>query len=282
MSVVAIVAHRTRPAAAVLAGQAVEWLEGRGHEVRVPVEDATAGLTDRTWPAGELVRGLDLAVSLGGDGTMLRTVDMVAPAGVPVLGVNVGHLGYLAAVEPEAMVDSLGRFLAGDFTLEARMTLQVEVPGLDPVVRHALNEAVLEKVVSGHTVRLRLVINDEEFLTCAADGLIVATPTGSTAYNLSARGPIVSPGHRALVVTLVSPHMLFDRSLVLGPDETVRVEVLDGRPAVLTVDGQDLGPLGPGDALTCRSGSHDAHFVALGRPRRFHQVLKAKFRLADA
>lgn len=282
MSVVAIVPHRSRPAAFALAGEAIDWLEARGHEVRIPDEDARDGdLAARSWPTADLAVGLDLAVSLGGDGTMLRTVDLVAAAGVPVLGVNAGHLGYLAAVEPENMVDALERYFAGDFHLQVRMTLQVETFGGGPGIRHALNEAVLEKTLSGHTVRLRVVVNEEEFLTCSADGLIVATPTGSTAYNLSARGPIVSPGHRALIVTLVSPHMLFDRSLVLGADETVRVEVLDHRPAALTVDGLDLGRLEPGDAVVCRAGTHDAAFVAFGPPRNFHQVLKAKFRLND-
>ncbi|MGH9164852.1 MAG: NAD(+)/NADH kinase, partial [Acidimicrobiales bacterium] len=227
-------------------------------------------------------QGLDLAVSLGGDGTMLRTVDLVGPAGVPVLGVNVGHLGYLTQVEPSRMDEALARFFAGDVGLESRMTLRVEVTGGPvEVVRTALNEAVLEKTISGHTVRLGWVLNDEPFLTCAADGFIVATPTGSTAYNLSARGPIVSPGHRALVVTPVSPHMLFDRSLVLGPEESVRFDVLEDRPAALTVDGLSLGQLEPGASVSCRAGDHDARFVVFGH-RDFHQVLKAKFRLADA
>ena len=279
MAVVALVPHRARPAAAELAGQAIVWLEGRGHKVRVPEPDALAPeLAARAWPEAELAAGLDLAVSLGGDGTMLRTVDLLGSTGVPVLGVNVGHLGYLAAVEPEAALEALRRFFAGEFTIEARMTLAVELAGR---TCHALNEAVLEKTASGHTVRVRVVVNDDEFLTCSADGLIVATPTGSTAYNLSARGPIVSPAHRALVVTPVSPHMLFDRSLVLGPDETVRLVVLGTRPASLTVDGNDLGRLAPGDEVVCRAGAHDAAFVAFGR-RDFHQVLKAKFRLADA
>ncbi|HVL92500.1 MAG TPA: NAD(+)/NADH kinase [Acidimicrobiales bacterium] len=282
MAVVALVPHRARAAATELAAHAIDWLESRGHKVRVPDADALApGLVARSWPESELAAGLDLAVSLGGDGTMLRTVDLLGATGVPVLGVNVGHLGYLTEVEPDAMVSALERFFAADFRIQPRMTLLVESTGRSPATRHALNEAVLEKTGSGHTVRVGVVLNDEEFLTCSADGVIVATPTGSTAYNLSARGPIVSPAHRALVVTFVSPHMLFDRSLVLGPDETVRLEVLESRPASLTVDGADLGRLVPGDSVMCRAGTHDAAFVTFGR-RDFHQVLKAKFRLADA
>jgi NAD+ kinase len=161
------------------------------------------------------------------------------------------------------------------------MTLEVEVRrehGTE--VRVCLNEAVLEKTVSGHTIRLAASFNGSgrRFTTYTADGLIVSTPTGSTAYNLSARGPIVSPGLRAIVVTPVSPHGLFDRSLVLGGQESVRLEVLDGRPAALVLDGRDHGTLAPGDAVSCRAGAHDAHFVTFG-DRDFHQILKTKFGL---
>jgi NAD+ kinase len=147
-------------------------------------------------------------------------------------------------------------------------------------VRHALNEAVLEKTLSGHTVRLAVAINDRPFTTYAADGLIVATPTGSTAYNLSARGPIVTPHYRALVITPVSAHMLFDRSLVLGPDETITIEVLAGPPAALVVDGRELACLTEGDVITCRAGAYDARLVTFGG-HDFHAILKRKFGLAD-
>lgn len=278
MAAVVIVPHQLRPEAAELARQAIGWLDGWGHEVRIPDEDADAtGLDDWRVPASKLADGADLAIALGGDGTMLRTVDLVCGADVPVLGVNVGQLGYLTAIEPAALQDALERFFAGDYSVEQRMTLAVDVGG---VSRMALNEAVLEKTLSGHTVRLAMSINDGPFLTTAADGLIVCTPTGSTAYNFSARGPIVSPRLRGLVVTPVSPHALFDRSLVLDDDEWVRLEVLDGRPAALVVDGRSFGTLEPGDSVVCRAGAHDARFVTFDG-RDFHQILKAKFSLAD-
>ena len=282
MATVAVVPRPMRPAALELAGEAVRWLLEHGHEVRVPEEDAGEGpLAENAWPVDKLVAGLDLAVSVGGDGTMLRTVDLVAGSGVPVLGVNVGHLGYLTQVEPGGLEAALERFFAGDYGIEERMTLRVEIEGLgDESPWSALNEAVLEKTVSGHMVRLGISVNEEPFATCAADGFIVSTPPGSTAYNLSARGPIVSPRHRAIVVTPVSPHMLFDRSLVLGADERVGLEVLDGPPADLVVDGRSLGHVQPGDSVVCRAGAHDARFVTFDG-RDFHQILKAKFGLAD-
>ena len=283
MAVIAFVTHQTRTAAVELATEAIEWLSAEGHEVRVTEDDAAAvGLEKWARPDEELVHGVDLAVSLGGDGTMLRTVDIFSAHDVPVLGVNVGQLGYLTEVEPAGLRTALQRFLAGDYGVEERMTLEVvvETGGAEQARYTALNEAMLEKNDSGHTVRIAAEIDGRPFLTYAADGIIVATPTGSTAYNLSARGPVVSPRHRALLMTPVSPHMLFDRCLVLDPSEWIRLEVLDDRRAVLVVDGNSWGTLGAGDAMICRAGSRPARLVSFGG-RDFHNILKAKFGLAD-
>lgn len=282
MAAIALVPHRSRPFAVELARRTAIWLEARGHEVRVPEEEGRLlGLTDYCWPGDKLGAGLDLAVSLGGDGTMLRTVDLVAESGAAVLGVNVGNLGYLTEIEPDALEGALERFFSGDCELQSRMTLAVEVRGsTGGGVRTALNEAVIQKTSSGHTVRVGVAVNDEPFFTCAADGLIIATPTGSTAYNFSARGPILSPRQRAIVLTPVSPHSLFDRSLVFNADDTIQLEVLDHRPAELVVDGCELGQLEPGQAVVCSAGAHDARFVTFGG-RDFHQILKVKFRLTD-
>jgi NAD+ kinase len=139
---------------------------------------------------------------------------------------------------------------------------------------------VLEKVSSGHLVRLAVSINGKFFTTYAADGVIVATPTGSTAYNFSARGPIVSPQHRCLVLTPVSPHMLFDHSLVLGPDEELSFEITGDPTVGLILDGREVARLMAGDTVTCTQASRPARLITFS-PRDFHQVLKAKFGLAD-
>jgi NAD+ kinase len=282
MATVGLVCHGLRAQAIELARATGAWLTERGHGVRLPEEDAKAtGLTQWAVAADAFASGLDLAVSLGGDGTMLRTVDMVCDAEVPVLGVNVGHLGYLTEVEPEGLFEALERFFAGTHALEERMTLEVGVEMRGTVSTYtALNEAVMEKTISGHTVRLALALNEQPFTSYAADGVIVATPTGSTAYNLSARGPIVSPRHRALVVTPVSAHMLFDRALVLDASERIRLEVLGDRSSALVVDGRTIATLDPGDSIRCRAGTHDARLVTFGH-RDFHRILKAKFGLTD-
>ena len=299
MAIVGILLHHERDQAAELARDATAWLVDRGHEVRLPLRDAgIAGLTSLGVAERDFAPGLDLALSLGGDGTMLRTVDLVAADGVPVVGVNVGQLGYLTEVEPPGLRMALKRFLAGSYEVEERMLLHIGVetarplPDVvpdgvsrrrhrgDPTTFLALNEAVLEKTPMGHTVRLGVSIDGEMFTPYAADGLIVATPTGSTAYAFSARGPIVEPTHRCLLMTPVSPHMLFDRSLVLAPDARVRIEVLGDRPATLSVDGHNLGTLQRGDAVTTTAATASAHFVTFG-PRNFLRILKTKFGLAD-
>jgi len=260
---------------------AAAWLVERGHEVRLQPGDAhAAGLDEYAVPEDKLAYELDLAVSLGGDGTMLRTVDLVCGASVPVLGVNIGHLGYLSEVAPEELTDAMVLFFEGDYEVEARMTLAVQVDAVGSVLYSALNEAVLVHTDSGHTVRLALALNDRPFTTYATDALIVASPTGSTAYNLSARGPIVSPRHRALVITPVSPHMLFDRPLVLDASEMIRIEVVGDRSAALVVDGREVAVLAPGDVVRCRAGAHDALLVSFGK-RDFHHIVKTKFGLAD-
>jgi NAD+ kinase len=283
VATVAFFPHHERAEAVDLAKRAIAHLEELGHRCRVPTGDAAAtGLEAWAVADASLATDLDLAVSLGGDGTMLRTIDLVGRYDVPVLGVNVGHLGYLTEVEPEMLDGALDRFLAGDHLLEERMLLEVSlaVGGHAPrVVRHAMNEAVVRSAGS-HVVRLEVSIAGELFTTYAADGLIVATPTGSTAYNLSARGPIVAPELHAFVVTPVAPHQLFDRSLVLSPDDDVRIELLDWRPARLLCDGVEVAVLAPGDAVTCRRGPWLAKVVTFGR-RDFRGILRKKFGLED-
>jgi NAD+ kinase len=278
MATTAILLHHKRREAHSLAVQAVEWLTERAHVVRLPKEDA--GLIDRPELGVEeslLPDGCDLAISLGGDGTMLRTVDLVAPEGVPVLGVNVGQLGYMTEVEPADVFTALERVFKGEHRIEERMMLDVSVG--DGVQKLALNEVVIEKTPAG-PVRLVLSLDGEFFTTYAADGVIVATPTGSTAYSFSARGPIVDPAHRAMVITPVSPHMLFDRSMVLAPEASVRLEVQGHRPAMVSTDGQRLAELSQGQAVECTAASIPAKLVRFGG-NNFHRILKAKFGLSD-
>ena len=286
MSLVLLVAHHERLEAAALARAAATWLAERGHRAYMPPEDAAAlhleELTAELPPSAA-----DLALSLGGDGTMLRTVHLLEGAGTPIIGVNVGLLGYLTEVEPPALETALGRWFAGpedgEWQLDERMLLDITIDRLGEgpgATFTALNEGVVEKQESGHTVRLLVTIDGAPFTSYAADGLILATPTGSTAYSMSARGPVVSPRLRAVLLTPVSPHMLFDRTLVLDPGERVEVTVLGHRAVTLSVDGQPAATLGEGDRVAVAPSEQVARFVRFGE-RRFHQILKTKFGLAD-
>ena len=273
MATIGFVVHSQREGARLLAKETSEWLEDQGHRAVILASDG-----------GGRERPLDLAVSLGGDGTMLRTVDLVCGQAVPVLGVNLGHLGYLTVVEPSGLRSALGRFLAGDYQVESRMTLDVTVSGPDgesPVIaRSALNDIVLQRTSLGHTVHTEVAVNEVPFLSFASDSLILATPTGSTAYNLSARGPIVSPHARVSILTPVAPHMLFDRSLVLNADEAVSITVAGQHPADVVVDGWLAATMAPGQTVHCREGRRDALLVTF-RERDFHRILKSKFNLKD-
>lgn len=285
MSSVALFLHPEHPEALALAGKLVADLEGDGHDVHLAGADADRlGRPDLGRPTDDLADGADLAVSLGGDGTMLYTVRIVARAEVPVLGVNLGRLGFLTELEPEGAVDGVRRTLGGDHGIEERMLLSSWVlrAGESEATEQAglaLNEIVVEKAPLGQMVRLCASFDGRTFGTYGADALIVSTPTGSTAYSMSARGPIVEPTHRALLVTAVAPHMLFDRSLILEPSTEVDIEILD-RPAVLTSDGHPLAELGSGDRVRVATSDTKLRLVTL-HDRDFHAILRTKFGLGQ-
>ena len=271
--------HPTRRLAEDLAKITESWWTERGATVFV---EASANGPD---PA--LFRpDVDLAISLGGDGTILRTVALAAPNAIPVLGVNLGNLGYLTTVEPDEITEAFSILASGSFEVEERMLLDVAITtGAtedEGATRHvvAMNEVVVEKTSDGHTIHLGVTIGGEAFLTYAADGILVATPTGSTAYNLSLRGPIVSPRMSALVMTPIAPHMMFDRTLVIEPDLDVELELLADREAVAVIDGERLAELAPGDSVRVRASTHRARMIKIG-DRGFYKILQTKFGLSD-
>ena len=287
MAVVGLIVHQGRPEAAAAARDLSLWLGAQGHQVRMPPEEASAASSSHLEvDPDRFAAGLDAVVTLGGDGSILRAVELVGESGVPILGVNYGRMGYLTEVAPADAHSAIDRVLAGDHGIEERMLLTVEftatLDNAGPSRQRclALNEAVVERPAASYALRLGLSFDGEPFTTYAADGFIVSTPTGSTAYALSARGPVIDPTHRALLLTPVSPHMLFDRSMVVAADTTVQLEVLSDRGAVLSVDGRRLAELNERDVVVCSASPHAARLVTFGA-RRFHQVLKAKFGLND-
>ena len=274
-----LVIHHHRPEVLDLAKQAINWC-GSSIEVVLPVVDAELiGRTDLGVPLSEFGPGLDACLSLGGDGTILRATDLVASNGVPILGVNAGHLGYLAEVDPTDMEMNLDAWLAGELAIERRMMLDVWVDG-DTWVGRALNEAVLDRYESGRAVEVLVAIDGHDFITFLADGLIVATPTGSTAYSLSAGGPIVEPDFRTLLLTPVAAHTVFNRPMVLAPETEVTLTIEGHRPGVVALDGRPYLEVQPGQSVLCRASEVEACFLVKG-DRDFHLALKEKFGLTD-
>ncbi len=274
-----IVVHQHRRAAIDYAKRAQAWAGANDVTVSMPLVDAELlGCPQLGVAEPELGADIDAGLSIGGDGTMLRTIDMVAPHGVPVLGINAGTLGYLAEIDPSDLETALDSWLASELEVQERMML--EVSSNDVHLGVALNELVIERAQAGRTVAIKASISGQAFTTFHADGLIVGTPTGSTAYSLSAGGPIVEPDFEAILVTPVAPHMVFDRSLVLAPSTEVELEVEGYRTAAVTLDGREIARLEPGEKVLCRRSETRAKFLVTGK-RNFHAILKEKFGLGD-
>jgi NAD+ kinase len=285
MATVAILVNPANHAASELAQDAARWLENKGHRARTLLLGSPDLVSEggATTPLAEVsLAGSDLAVSVGGDGTFLRMIPLAHACGAPILGVNFGRLGYLLRVQPQNVETALRRALEGDVVLEERAVLcvrsdgrQLPVDERDPAmvlsdqpegtIREwlALNEVVVERTYPGHTVRFSTDIDDQPFLNYVADGVLVATPTGSTAYNLSAGGPVLSPTLRSLVVTPIAPHLGFDRSVVLDVEQSVTVTIQGVRPAVVVIDGRTVARVPPESAITCRTSPDPVRFVAL-------------------
>ena len=280
MTRVATFINTKRPEAVELAKELVSWIEFSGHTC-VLLEESAVAIGREDLAVGEKDIGVssDLAVALGGDGSILYTVRLVGDHGVPVMGINFGRMGYLSEIEPRLAQQRIQEYFDGQYLIEERMRLEVQVDGKQGTLR-GLNEVVIEKVDTGRTVRLGLDINGSYFTSYATDALIVATPTGSTAYSLSARGPIIDPTHQALLLTPVAPHSLFDRALVLSPDDKLRIKVLPDCEASLALDGHIVDRLEVGQSFTCSATEKPARLVSFGG-NKFHSVLKEKFGLSD-
>lgn len=257
---VAIVAHSGKEASERVGNEIAADLEARG----VAVSDDEP----------------DVVLSLGGDGTMLRAAQMAHRCDAPLLGINLGTLGYLTEVDAEHSSNALERLFAGDYTLEDRMMLECTSTGDGSAVCVGLNEVLVERSSRHRLVRLEVEVNGERLASFNSDGVIIATPTGSTAYALSAGGPIVSPRAQCLVLVPVSAHMIFSRPFVLAPDDVVDVTVdgSAGRDASLSVDGAIGWDLPPGAVVSIRRHPRALRLVRLSGPK-FVERLRIKLGL---
>ncbi|MEV4758840.1 NAD(+)/NADH kinase [Micromonospora sp. NPDC049559] len=318
-----LVVHEGRAAAVEAAGIVRRWAV----EHSVEVSDIDVWSPDaKDWKHCHRRTAVDemaaaghpaLIVTVGGDGTFLRGARVAAEDNVPVLGINVGRVGFLTEVEPHEIGSALTAFFAGQVQLDERLMLTLrasrplEIPeGMQALLRYgrgpllpppplrpgsepvdgsgvaldvtALNDVVFEKLARDRQASLGVYLDETLFASYSADALVVASPTGSTAYNFAAGGPILSPRLRALVFTPVAPHMVFNRSLVMAADEAVSIRVLEhsGQVAV-SVDGQLRGVLNPGDWVTVLPAERPANLVRL-RSSHFYSRLRERFSLTDA
>ncbi len=244
--------------------EVVPWLQSLGAEVFL---DEGSALQEPApcaiLPTSEFASSVDVVAVFGGDGTFLHAARIVVSNGVPILGVNLGSLGFLAEVKLEEMRPALENLVRGEYALEERMLLQVEVDrGGFALTRYlALNDAVINKGAIARIIDLEVTVNGQLVTVTRADGLIVSTPTGSTAYSLSAGGPILYPTLGAFLVTPICPHTLTNRPVVVPDRAKVGIALLRGADVMLTVDGQVGMTLAPGDRLAVRKAEASVRLV---------------------
>jgi NAD+ kinase len=234
-----------------------------------------------------LAEGVDLLLTLGGDGTLLWGARLVAELGVPVLGINLGHMGFLTSVTLDGMEEAIEKLFKGEYTLDSRSTLEAVVEADDGSARDhylAMNDFVIHKGGMARVTRLSLTIGEEvrdEIGRFSGDGVVIATPTGSTAYSLSAGGPIVAPAMGCILVTPICPHTLAVRPLVIHAQETVRVEAVgtEGPPLVLTVDGQAGTNLSSGETVVIRQAAARVRLIRF-EGQSFFSTLRKKLNWA--
>jgi NAD+ kinase len=243
---VSLVLHPRRDVSAAVA-TVREWADACGVMLRALDDDRLPDSIARC-DDGQIAQNCDIVLSLGGDGTLLGALRAAAPLGVPVLGVNLGRLGYLTEVDGEQLPEALEALETGSFAIEERFTLSaVWREGGRLREQVAYNDVVLSRVPGHGQAALGLSVDGQLLVRYASDGVIAATPAGSTGYSFAAGGPIVSPQTRAMIVTPDAPHGLFNRAVVLGDDESLGVEVLPtSAPVALEVDGQLMAQIEPG------------------------------------
>jgi len=288
IKVVGIVANRRKPAVKDILAELFAWFGDR--DIGIIAWDELKGIVPdcKMCPIEQIGEGTDLVVALGGDGTLLTAARGVGDRLTPILGVNVGSLGFLTEVSVDEMQGALENVVKGDYTCEDRMNIQAEVIRDGRVVGTftALNDMVINKGALSRVVELTMWADEHYLAVYIADGLIVSTPTGSTAYSLSAGGPIVNPVMEAIMATPICPHTLAVRPMILAPEQTLTVELwsgdsVHGKPEIkLTGDGQIGFDLLSKDKIVFTRSERKTRLVVSGY-RSFYEVLKQKLKWGD-
>ncbi|MBN9225448.1 MAG: NAD kinase [Microbacterium sp. SCN 70-27] len=291
-----VVAHVRREDTVIAARRVIAALLDAGARPVLPAEDGElrAAIGQVNGSAASIaalgvevpVDRIELAIVLGGDGTILRAAELVRGGTAPILGINMGHVGFLAEIEADVIDDAMRRVIDRDYEVEERMTLAVEVIDADGTAIYdtwALNEATVEKAARERMMEVVMEIDGRPLSSFGCDGVVVSTPTGSTAYNFSAGGPVIWPTVEAIAVVPLSAHALFARPLVVGPEATVAIEVLartDGT-GILWCDGRRSHELPPGARVVARRSPEPVRLARL-HPALFTDRLVRKFQLPVA
>ena len=232
---------------------------------------------------GRVAPELDLLITLGGDGTIVRAARMVATQGLPILGVNLGRLGFLAEVDPAQVSSALLAVLEGRYLVEQRMMLHSELWREDELLlaSEVINDIFMGRGVLARMVHISVEVDDHHVMTQAADGIIVSTPTGTTAYCLAAGGPIVAPDLDCMTITPVAAHLSIAHAIVIPADRLLCLRLIRGKGAVLTIDGQIDMALADGDRVCHRRSQHQARFVRFGDDANFYETVLRRLRWPD-
>lgn len=262
--------------------QVAEWILERGHDYRIcqklPCLPHAEG---KTVEREEIPRVCDYVISMGGDGTLLATARLVGATGVPILGINLGSLGFLTQVTIDEIEHSLEQVVSNKHQIENRMVLEAYVEGASNVPHYfALNDVVIDRGDIARLIELDLFVDDEFISTYRADGIIISTATGSTAYNAAVGGPILNPAMEAVVITPMAPQSLAARPLLFGGDVKMEVKISSGHEsALLTVDGQVSVPLVSGDTIKIERAAYATHLVTLPA-HSYYAILRDKLNWA--
>ncbi len=263
------------PQALSLAEEVGTWLEEQGKDVHICTMEAASNIL--------CLQDANLLVTLGGDGSLLQAARLTAPYGVMLLGINFGRVGFLTEAEPDDWKETLSKALDGDYWVEERLMLRVATKRDGETFDHAdaLNDVVVGRGSRSRVVHLNVKVDGGEMATYVADGLIVATPTGSTAYALAAGGPILPPQLNNFLLVPVAPHLSMDRSIVLGEGVSVEITILKGRHCMLTVDGQLGAELEIDDVVTVGASPYRARFARVREQAYFYKTLVSRLAPRD-
>jgi len=282
-----ILAHSGRPASILTAIEIAKQLVDAG-AIPVATDSQLPALrSESSVPISQLgsevqPKDIELVICLGGDGTILKAAEIMREHNVPILGINMGHVGFLAELEPEEVPATVAKIIAKEYQVEERMTIDVsvELEGKNVFSTWALNEASVEKLSRERMIEVVVAVDDRPISTFGCDGVLLATPTGSTAYSFSAGGPVVWPSVEALVLVPLSAHALFARPLVTDPSSTLTIDLLErtGSSGVLWCDGRRTHTLAPGSRVRAKRSDVPV-LLASTHSRPFSERLVKKFSL---